>query len=74
MKFIILFLIYIFTFFGFYFLLSGFGLVLTNYEYLEILHNPLWFWIYSVFVGWWIPIFSCREYYVKNEDYFEDVL
>jgi|688.fasta_scaffold1092676_1 hypothetical protein len=73
MKVIILFIIYIFSFFGFYCLLSLGGLIITSLTYLSILREISWFLLYFVTIGWCTPLFICREYYLKHEDYFENI-
>jgi len=73
MKSLILMLIYIGTFFGMFSLISVFGLIISESSYLDIIRNNDWFMFYFLFVGWWIPIFPCREYYLANKDHFEDV-
>lgn len=72
MKTITLFLIYIGTFMLFYLILSTIGLIFGN-SYSEIISNGNWFMGYLLILGWWIPIFPTREYYLVHEDYFDNV-
>jgi hypothetical protein len=41
--------------------------------YLEVITSDGWFIGYTMFFGWWLAIFPAREYYIKNEEYFEKV-
>ena len=52
--------------------LSLVGLLWSN-TYLEVIQNKGWFMGYSIFIGFWVGIFPAREYYVKNEDYFDRI-
>ena len=71
MKSIILILIYVATFIGFFLTLSLIGTLWSDYK--SIISNIDWFIIYTMFIGWWISIFPTREYYKLHEDYFDDV-
>ena len=73
MKVIMLILIYIVSLFGLYCTLSAFALLLIDESYVNILHTSSWFLLYLILFGWWIPIFICREYYIKHEDYFDQI-
>jgi len=64
-------LIYLGTFMGMFFLLSTIGILWT--EYRNVISSDSWFMCYSLFLGWWIPIFPTREYYMKYEDYFSEI-
>lgn len=70
MKSLILILIYFGTFFGLYFAFSLFGLIWSSYH--EIVSDTGWFIFYTLFFGCWLSIFPTREYYLKNEAYFDD--
>lgn len=50
MKTLILILLSIALFFGFYFLLSCFGVIWTTYY--SVISEPEWFVIYSITLGW----------------------
>lgn len=71
MKSIVLILIYIASFFGFYLVLSLAGLIW--YPYLEVIKNPAWVMIYSLLIGWWVASFPAREYYIKHASYFAKI-
>jgi hypothetical protein len=73
MKSLIFIFIYILVFCCVFILLSCIGLIITNLSFLDIIRNNSWFGFYSFFIGWWIPVFSCREYYIANKDYFEEI-
>ena len=73
MKSLIIIFIYTATFMGVFFLMSFIGL-LWNDSYHAILSDHTWFMMYSMFFGWWISFFPTREYYMHNQDYFEDYL
>jgi hypothetical protein len=71
MKTIILFLIYLGSFMLFYLLFSlPFALFSP---YMEVIQSQGWFIGYTVFFGWWLSMLPAREYYVKNENYFDEV-
>ena len=72
MKTIILILIYTGTFMGIFFLLSLIGL-LWNDSYYTIISTHAWFVTYTIFLGWWLAGLPTREYYMKHEEYFDDV-
>jgi len=70
MKSLIIILIYTTTFMGMFFLMSLVGL-LWNDSYYAVISDHGWFMAYTIFFGWWIAIFPTREYYMHNQDYFE---
>jgi hypothetical protein len=71
MKFIILTLLYVFTFMGLFFLLSTIGILWAD-SYLTVIKDGTWFAAYTMFIGWWWSLLCCRDYIVNNEEYFED--
>jgi hypothetical protein len=71
MKSLALMLIYTATFMGMFFLLSLIGL-LWNDGYYTIVSNDGWFMAYTIFLGWWLSIFPTREYYMRNQQYFNE--
>lgn len=62
MKTIKLILIFVFTYFGMYTLLSAFGMLLCNYSFLEITRCGEWFAAYFLFIGWWVGGIVCYEF------------
>ena len=70
MKSIILFLVYIATFMGMFFVLSFIGF-LWYPSYTQIISNHNWFIGYGFAIGSWLSVFPTIEYYSKNEKYFE---
>lgn len=71
MKSIMLIVIYFVSYIFFFLLLSTVGMFFV--PYLEVITSDGWFIGYTMFFGWWLAIFPTREYYVKNEEYFERV-
>lgn len=71
MKSIMLLVIYFVSYIFFFLLLSTVGMFFTSY--IETITSDGWFIGYSMFLGWWLAIFPAREYYIKNEEYFEKV-
>ena len=71
MKSIILMFVYLGSFTLIYLMLSLIGALF--YPYKEVINNSDWFIVYTLFFGWWLAMFPAREYYVKNEEYFERV-
>ena len=57
---------------GIFFLLSLIGL-LWNDSYYTIISTHAWFVTYTIFLGWWLAGLPTREYYMKHEEYFDDV-
>jgi hypothetical protein len=73
MKSIILILIYVLTSFGLYVLLTTCYWILDPNESLSLyLRSTGWMTFYIVFLSWWVGIFPAREYYSRNEQYFDD--
>jgi hypothetical protein len=70
MKSLILILTYFASFVLLYLLFSCVGLFF-NHSYTSIIGDSGWFVIYSIFLGSWLSVFPTREYYVANEDYFD---
>lgn len=62
-------LIYFGLYLGFFYVLSlatvPFG------SYLSTIQDKNWFMIYSIFFGWWLPIYPVMEYVHRNKDYFK---
>lgn len=73
MKSLILMLIYTATFMGMFLVLSSIGM-LWNQNYRDILSDHTWFMIYTLFFGWWLALFPTREYYMHNQEYFNEYL
>ena len=73
MKSLTLIFIYAFTFLGIFFSLSAIGL-LWNDSYRAILADHTWFMMYTLFLGWWLALFPTREYYMHNQDYFQQYI
>ena len=71
MKSIILIVIYFVSYIFFFLMLSSVGMFFV--PYLEVITSDGWFIGYTLFFGWWLSIFPAREYYIKNEEYFERV-
>ena len=71
MKSITLILIYLGTFMALFFLLSCFGMLW--FSYIQVISDEGWFICYTVFFGSWLSAFPTREYYIANEDYFDNV-
>ena len=69
MKFIILILLFLSAFMGFFFIISLIGTLWCNY--LVIITTVEWFMAYTILIGWWIAAMSVSEYYDKNKKYFE---
>lgn len=64
-------LIFILSFFGFYFLLSLIGCMFfddkgQHYTYEMIIGSQHWFFFYSVFLGWWIAGLIIADY-IEND-------
>jgi len=57
-----LFLILFFTgvFMGFFFLMSSIALLWCD-TYAEIIKNPNWFMMYTLFFGWWLAMIPTIE-------------
>ncbi len=72
MKTLLLILLYIGTFIGVYLLLSVIGVIL-GYSYTETIRESIWFFNYSLYIGWWISVFPCHEYYKINNSYFSQI-
>ena len=73
MKTLTLMAIYVASFITIFLMLSLVGYVFGT-PYMEIIHSQNWQVVYSIFFGWWLPIFPCREYYLKYEAYFDEVI
>jgi|LakMenEpi03Aug12_release.lakeMendotaPanAssembly.Ray.scaffolds.fasta_scaffold189662_5 hypothetical protein len=58
---------------GFFFFLSVFGIIWSQ-SYYAVISDNHWFVLYALFIGWWVSMFPAREYYKKNEDYFNKYL
>lgn len=61
-------LVYLITFMLGYLVLSSFGCIfyksdLVHYTYSECLGCVNWFFIYTMFIGWWIAAVVAHEYY-----------
>jgi hypothetical protein len=41
--------------------------------YLDVIGSDGWLIGYTLFFGWWLAMFPAREYYLKNEEYFERI-
>ena len=72
MKSLTIMFIYICTGVGMYLALSLIG-VLFGESYINCIHNGNWAMMYIILIGWWIPIFPCREYYAANQEYMDRV-
>lgn len=72
MKSIILGLVFLGTFLFLFFLLSIIGLLWVD-SYREVIKNGNWFFLYTLFIGSWIPVFPTIEYYDANKEYFNKV-
>jgi hypothetical protein len=64
--------IYFVSYIFFFLLLSTVGMF-SGTPYLEVITSDGWLIGYTMFFGWWLAIFPAREYYIKNEKYFERV-
>lgn len=53
---------YLITFFGMYFILSAFGMVFGN-QYNECLNSSHWFFMYTIFIGWWLAMIPASDVY-----------
>jgi hypothetical protein len=73
MKSIFLMLIYTATFMTMFFLLSAIALLWCD-NYHDIVANPNWFMVYSIFIGWWVAMFPTTEYYNHHRSYFKEYL
>jgi hypothetical protein len=73
MKSIILLGIYLLSFVSIYMMLSLVGLVFSTANYLDILRDDAWSFIFCTCFGWWLAIFPAREYYLVHQSYFERV-
>ena len=71
MKSIILFTIYFVSYIFFFLLLSTVGMFFV--PYLDVIGSDGWLIGYTLFFGWWLAMFPAREYYLKNEEYFERI-
>ncbi len=60
MKTLLVILFFLGVFMGMFFVLSAIGLLWCN-TYAEIVKNPNWFMMYSLFLGWWIAAFPTHE-------------
>jgi hypothetical protein len=73
MRSIVLILIYVLTSFGLYVLFTTMYWILDPKDSLSsLLRNTGWMTFYIVFLSWWVGIFPAREYYSRNEQYFDD--
>ena len=70
MRFILLIILFLSCFMGYFFILSFVGLLWCP-SYKGVITNGTWFFIYSLALGWWLAAFSCIEYYEK---YIENIL
>jgi len=43
-------------------------------SYHNVISDPNWFIAYSISIGWWLAAFPAREYYLHNEQYFDDYI
>ena len=73
MKSFIVFLIYVSTWMLGFLTMSLIGLLWAD-SYRQIISNPNWFMMYSLFIGWWLSILPAREYYTHHQQYFETYL
>ena len=64
MKFIIMILIYVISFVSLFLLLSTVGMIWFTYR--EAINSVDWLIAYTVFIGWWVSLFPCRDYYMAN--------
>lgn len=71
MKTSLLLLIYLFSFVSFFLILSGIGVLWTSYE--NVISEPNWFGIYSLFFGSWMAALPTCEYYELNKPYFKNI-
>ena len=53
--------------------LSLIGVMWGN-TYREVLANHTWFFLYSLFIGWWVALIPTIEYVKRNEEYFDTYL
>lgn len=72
MKSIMLLVIYFVSYIFFFLLLSTVGMF-SGTPYVDVITSSGWLIGYTMFFGWWLAIFPAREYYIKNEEYFEKV-
>lgn len=66
MKTLIMLLIFIISFAGFFFIISLFGMLWNSYY--EVITSINWFICYSSVLGWWLSLFLTVEYYNRNKD------
>jgi len=66
-------LIYTATFMGMFLILSSIGMLWSD-SYRDILADHTWFMGYTMFFGWWLALFPTREYYMHNQEYFQEFL
>ena len=64
MRVVILILLFITCFMGYFFILSCIGLLWVP-SYHEIISNGFWFMLYTLAIGWWTAAGSCMEYWDK---------
>lgn len=62
-------LIYFGLYIGFFYFISLAGMPFGNY--LEIIQDKDWFMVYSLLLGWWLPILPVIEYTERNKNYFK---
>ena len=72
MKTLTLMAIYIASFILIFLILSVVGILFTG-SYIDVIDSKSWLGAYCLFFGWWLAFFPTREYYVKNEEYFDRV-
>ncbi len=53
--------------FSLFFVLSLVGLLWCD-TYTEIIRNPQWFFVYTLFIGVWVSIFATQEVYEDMYD------
>jgi hypothetical protein len=58
---------YLTVFMGTFFIFSAIGLLWCD-SYSQIIRNPNWFMMYTIFLGWWIALMATHEVY---EDLYE---
>lgn len=69
MKFLVATLLYILLTMIYFFAVSVFGLPFADWNYLTVITNKDWFFIYMLFIHWWLVIPSLIPY---NETHLED--
>lgn len=70
MKTLTMMLIYLGTFMLMFLILSCIGMLWEPYR--EVISNPNWFIVYTIFLGWWLAMFPTMEYYNLHKKYFNE--